>query len=61
MKAAIVAGTVMMVLAKMTGMTPAILTFMGRWVDWPPYILRPTTRFGVLHRNAALGIGDRKR
>ena len=22
-----------------------MLTFMGRWVLWPPYILRPTTRF----------------
>ncbi len=28
----------------MTGITPDIFTFMGRWVDWPPYILRPTIR-----------------
>ena len=25
-------------------MTPATFTFSGRWVDWPPYIFRPTTR-----------------
>ena len=25
-------------------MTPAVLTFSGRWVDWPPNIFRPTTR-----------------
>ena len=32
-------------LAKMIGITPDILTLMGRWVDWPPYIFLPTTRF----------------
>ena len=26
-------------------MTPAVLTLSGRWVDCPPYTLRPTTRF----------------
>ena len=30
--------------AKMIGITPDALTLIGRWVDWPPYILRPTTR-----------------
>ena len=30
--------------AKMMGMTPDMFTFMGMWVDWPPYIFRPTTR-----------------
>ena len=30
--------------AKMMGITPDILTFIGIWVFWPPYILRPTTR-----------------
>ena len=28
----------------MMGMTPPIFTLMGMWVDWPPYIFRPTTR-----------------
>ena len=42
-KAAIVDGTVTMVEAKMTGMTPAILTFMGRNVLCPPYCFLPTT------------------
>src|SRR5438093_5161045 len=30
--------------AKMIGMTPAWFTFSGMYVDWPPIILRPTTR-----------------
>ena len=30
--------------AKITGMTPAWLTFNGRYVDEPPYIFRPTMR-----------------
>ena len=30
--------------AKITGITPAWLTFSGRYVDVPPYILRPTIR-----------------
>ena len=30
--------------AKIGGMTPAVLTFSGRCVAWPPYIFRPTTR-----------------
>jgi hypothetical protein len=29
----------------MTGMTPAWLTFNGRYVDVPPYMRRPTIRF----------------
>ena len=29
----------------MIGITPDMLTLMGIWVDWPPYIFRPTTRF----------------
>ena len=28
----------------MTGRTPDIFTLIGMWLDWPPYILRPTTR-----------------
>ena len=33
-----------MLTAKMIGMTPAMVTFIGRYV-WPPwYILRPRTR-----------------
>ena len=28
----------------MTGMTPAWLTLSGRYVEVPPYILRPTMR-----------------
>ena len=31
--------------AKMIGRTPDMLTLIGIKVDWPPYILRPTTRF----------------
>jgi hypothetical protein len=30
--------------AKITGMTPAWLTFSGRYVEVPPYIRRPTIR-----------------
>ena len=30
--------------AKMTGITPAVLIRSGMWVDWPPYMRRPTTR-----------------
>ena len=37
-------GAERMELAKMTGMTPPELTLSGRWVDWPPIILRPTMR-----------------
>ena len=29
----------------MTGITPDIFILRGRFVPWPPYILRPTTRF----------------
>ena len=39
-----VAGIMAMDWAKMMGMTPPIFTLMGMWVDWPPYIFRPTTR-----------------
>ena len=28
----------------MTGITPAVLIRSGIWVDWPPYMRRPTTR-----------------
>ena len=31
--------------AKMIGMTPAWFTFRGMYVDCPPYIRLPTTRF----------------
>ena len=31
-------------MAKISGMTPEEFTFIGMWVLWPPYILRPTTR-----------------
>ena len=31
--------------AKIIGMTPAALTFKGRWVLWPPYTLLPITLF----------------
>ena len=44
--------------AKMMGMTPLMFTFMGMWVDWPPYIFRPQPPLGVLHRQAALSVGD---
>ena len=30
---------------QMIGRTPDMLTLIGIKVDWPPYILRPTTRF----------------
>ena len=30
--------------AKITGITPPEFTRSGRWVDWPPITLRPTTR-----------------
>ena len=40
----IVCGNMMIEEAKITGMTPAVLTRIGRWVLCPPYILRPTTR-----------------
>ena len=39
-----VAGMDAMDWAKMMGSTPDIFTLMGRWLDWPPYIFRPTTR-----------------
>ena len=41
---AIVAGNARMDEAKMTGMTPPVLTFNGMCVLEPPYIRRPTTR-----------------
>ena len=43
-KAPMVAGRLAMAWAKMMGITPVIFTFRGRWLDWPPYIFRPTTR-----------------
>ena len=44
MNAPTVAGSMAMDWAKMMGMTPLMFTLMGMWVDWPPYIFRPTTR-----------------
>ncbi len=41
---AIWAGNSRMLTAKMIGMTPAMVTFMGRYWVWPWYILRPRTR-----------------
>ena len=37
-------GKAMIEEAKITGMTPLVFTRRGRWVDWPPYMRRPTTR-----------------
>ena len=45
MKLAIVAGNMMIDEAKIGGMTPEVLTFRGKWVLWPPYMRRPTTRW----------------
>ena len=59
MNVAMVAGSDAMDWAKMMGRTPDILTFIGRWVDWPPYILRPTTRLEYctgMRRSALLTI-----
>ena len=39
-----VCGKAMIEEAKITGMTPLVFTRRGRWVDWPPYMRRPTTR-----------------
>jgi hypothetical protein len=36
MKLAMVAGNMMMDDAKMGGITPAVFTFKGKWVDCPP-------------------------
>ena len=44
MKRVSVAGKRISEEAKMTGMTPAVLMRSGMWVDWPPYMRRPTTR-----------------
>ena len=41
---AICAGKSRMLIAKMIGMTPAIVTLRGRYWVWPWYILRPRTR-----------------
>ena len=43
-KLAIVCGNAMIEEAKITGMTPLVFTRRGRWVGWPPYMRRPTTR-----------------
>ena len=32
--------------AKITGITPAVLIFKGKWELWPPYILFPTCLLG---------------
>ena len=39
-----------MELAKITGITPAVFTLMGIWVDWPPYTFRPTMRLAYWTR-----------
>ena len=36
MKLAMVAGKIRIEDAKIGGMTPDVLIFSGRWVDWPP-------------------------
>ena len=41
---AMVAGNMIIEEAKIGGITPDVFIFKGRWVLWPPYILRPTTR-----------------
>ena len=43
-KFAIMPGSWMTEMAKISGMTPEEFTFIGMWVLWPPYILRPTMR-----------------
>ena len=42
-KVAMIPGNSMIDEAKMTGMTPAVLTFSGMWLDCPPIVRRPTT------------------
>ena len=57
MKLHTVMGRDAMLWAKITGRTPAMLTFMGRLVLWPPYILRPTWRLAYctgMRRSASL-------
>ena len=44
-KLAIVAGNMRIDEANIGGITPAVLTFSGKWVDCPPNIFLPTTRF----------------
>ncbi len=41
---AICAGNSRMLMAKMIGITPAIVTFRGRYCVWPWYMRRPRTR-----------------
>src|SRR6266536_817371 len=42
---AIVGGNARIAAAKMTGMTPAMFTRSGMYVDWPVVMRRPTMRF----------------
>ena len=49
---AIVAGNARIDEAKMTGMTPPVLTLSGICVLDPPYIRRPDHALGVLHGDA---------
>ena len=52
-----VAGREAMDWAKMMGSTPDMFTFMGRELDWPPYIRRPTWRLAYwtgMRRSASL-------
>ena len=39
-----VAGNRMMLLAKIGGITPDMLSLNGRWLDWPAYMRRPCMR-----------------
>ena len=57
-----VAGMDAMAWAKMMGITPDMFTLMGMWLDWPPYIFRPTTRLAYCTgmRRSALVINTMK-
>ena len=58
-----VAGMDAMAWAKMMGITPDMFTLMGMWLDWPPYIFRPTTRLAYCtgSRRSALEMNTMKR
>ena len=55
---AIMAGNCNSVIAKMMGMTPALLIFMGMWLLWPPYIFAAHHALGVLDGDLALTAVD---
>ena len=44
--------------AKIGGITPAVLTFRGRWVLCPPYMRPPDDALGVLDRDPPLSPFD---